>query len=679
MKISYNWLLEYVDVKNSAKQAAQWLTMAGLEVTSLEEKGKDAILEIEVTTNRPDWLSVIGVARELSTITGKRLRAPKVSSALFVAARDKQIALEIHDKLLCPRYTARIIDAVKMGPSTAWIKGHLEAIGVRPINNVVDITNFCLFELGQPLHAFDYDKLIGQKIIVRRAKKGERIVTIDKVQRELDSDMLVIADEKRPVAIAGVMGGLDTEVNEGTRAVLLESACFDPASVRKTQRRLGLSTDSSYRFERGVDPEGILFASNRAANLIAEHCDGKIGILKDAGQKAAKTNAIKLSVDHTNEILNLTLSPVLVKRTLESLGMKVSGAQEQLRVEIPSFRRDLKREQDLIEEVARIYGYEKIPMTIPRMVGHPQRKAFSRKIQELARDVLAGEGLDEVITYSMISRADLDTAPLLKEGEAISISNPLSSEQEMMRPSLLCGVLGVARFNINRKIEDIGIFELSNVYSRPAGNEGKERANICILMSGGVKRNWRQDISADFFEIKGVVETLLEGLGIEDPEFRAGGAGIFYPERSAIISVKGKDLGVIGELKKELLGRFDIKKEAYFCEVEFEKLLEFVNVEKRFCAPPKFIPAKRDISLVVKKDIPANDLISAIREAGGELLKKIALSDEYFGQQIPTGKRGLTFSLEYLSRTAQLTEEEIETAHSRIKSALTDRFGANLR
>ncbi|NQU73556.1 MAG: phenylalanine--tRNA ligase subunit beta [Candidatus Omnitrophica bacterium] len=678
MKISYNWLKEYVGVKNSAKQVAQWLTMAGLEVTSLEEKGKDSVLEIEVTTNRPDWLSVIGVAREVSAVTGKQLKVPKTPNLLPITNRDKQIKVEVEDKLLCPRYTARIVDGVRVGPSPDWLKARLEAVGVRPVNNVVDITNFCLLESGQPLHAFDYDKLSGQKIVVRKAKKGERMLTIDNVQRELDNEMLVITDEKRPIAIAGVMGGLDTEVTESTKTVLIESACFDPISVRRTQRKLVLTTDSSYRFERGIDLEGVALASNRAAKLMVELCGGKIGIVKDVGIKAAKTNILKLSLNKTNKILNLELTPIAAKRILESLGLKVSGAQEKLRVEAPSFRKDLKREEDLIEEITRIYGYDKIPTTIPMMVGHSKRKEFQRKISELARRVMVSEGMEEVVNYSLVGREDLKKIAAL-EDSIIAIKNPASNQQEVMRTSLIPGILNAAKFSINRKVEDFGIFELSNVYSISKDRKRQEEQNLCILMSGRAKNDWRQKTNTDFFELKGVVETLLENLGINNYEFSNSAPQIFYPERSAVISVNKNEVGVIGELKKSVLSNFDIKKEVFLCEIKFGKLIEFVNVEKRFTTLAKFLPATRDISLIIEKDVPAMALADVIKESGGELLTGVELFDEYFGGQIPAGKRGLTFSVQYLAKDEQLTENQIEKVHNKIKEALVAKFKAVIR
>jgi len=681
MRISYNWLREYVDVKNSAKQAAQWLTMAGLEVKAVEERGKDSILDIEVTTNRPDWLSFIGVARELSAITGKRLKTPKVPVLLPVAIRDKQVKIELADKFLCPRYTGRIIDDVRVGASPGWLKERLDSIGVRSVNNIVDITNFCLFELGQPMHAFDYEKLAGRSIVVRTAKKGEEIITIDGIKRELSPGMLIIADEKRPIAIAGIMGGRDTEVTEDTRVILLESAYFDPISVRKTQRKLGLSSDSSYRFERGVDYEGVLFASHRAARLIVEVCGAKMGVLKDAGVKAAKKNLIKLSVNKANAILNFNLPPIAVKKILTNLGIKVMGAQEELRVEAPSFRADLKTEEDLIEEIARIYGYDKIPTTIPKLVGHPERKSLPRKIEEASRDFMIAQGFDEIITYSLIDRKDLRNIRFRPEEDIVPVANPLSSQQEVLRPTLMPGVLHAARFNINRKTEDLRIFELSKVYYKEgAGDKGyREELNLCFLVSGKTNMGRRQKMDVDFFEIKGVVENLFEELGIEEYVFVNTQAGAFSPGRAAKILIGDSDVGMIGELIREVPDNFDIKKEIFMCEIKFDRLVKFVSMDKKVFLPPKFLPAKRDVSIVVGKNVYIRDLVKTMTDEGGDIVKEVEISDEYFGSQIPDGKKGLTFSIEYLSGDRQLTEQEIEKTHSRIREALVNKFAAAIR
>ncbi len=679
MKISYNWLREYVDVKNSAKQAAQWLTMAGLEVTAIEEKGKDSILEIEVTTNRPDWLSVIGVGRELSAVTGKRLKMPKVPAILPALARDKQVTVELEDKVLCPRYTARVIDGIKVSSSPQWLKDHLEAIGVRPINNIVDITNFCLFELGQPMHAFDYDKLTGKKIIVRKAKKGEEIITIDGVKRALDNEMLIIADEKRPMAVAGVMGGRDTEVTENTKTILLESAYFDPISVRKTQRKLALSTNSSYRFERGVDLGMVLFASNRAAKLIAENCGGKIGILKDAGTKAIRTNSIRLSVDKVNKTLNLNLSPIAVKKILVSLVLDVAGTQSELKVGVPSFRSDLKDKEDLIEEVARIYGYDKIPATIPKMVGHSDRKAYQRKIEEITRDFLVGHGLDEVVTYSLMDKRDLTNARFQDNDKVVAITNPLSSQQEIMRPILAPGLLTTARFNINRKLEDIKIFELSKVYLKAGEKEYREEVKLGILVSGRARNTWRQRSDADFFDLKGILEALFELLDVKNYRYISQASDISSGSRSAKIIAGDSEVGFIGEVRRDVLNNFDIKKEVFLCEIRFEELLKSVSIDRKTAPLAKFLPATRDISVVVDKGVCIADLLGVIRAAGGEILRAAEVSDEYFGNQIPSGKRGLTFSIEYLSKGKQLTDEEIEHAHNGVKAALVDKCAAAIR
>ncbi|MFH1847947.1 MAG: phenylalanine--tRNA ligase subunit beta [Candidatus Omnitrophota bacterium] len=699
MKISYNWLKDYVDVNNSARQVAEWLTMAGLEVTSLEEKDRDSVMDIEVTTNRPDWLSFIGVAREVSAITGKKLKLPTASMrGPAISSKGRKPSVEIKDKQLCPRYTARIIEGVKIAPSPKWLSDKLESIGVRPVNNVVDITNFCLFELGQPLHAFDLDKLNDGAIVVRKARKGEKMTAIDGTEIELDGAMLIIADSKVPVAIAGIMGGLATEVSDNTRTILLESAYFDPVSVRGTSRKTGLSSDSSYRFERRVDLEGILRASNRAAAMITKICGGQIGELKDVGTKIARAHPVKISVSKANQILSSDLSAVSVKKILTNLGLKVGPVSDILKVDPPSFRADLKREEDLIEEIARVHGYNAIPTTIPKIVGHPVRKCRERQIEETAKNILVSLGLDEIITYSLIAKKSVEK--IYSKNDTVALKNPLSAQQEIMRPTLIPGALEAARFNINRKSEDIQIFELSKTYqsslradpqsSLRADNLRSKRApseaisfletrKLCILCCGAAG-DWRSKARADFLHLKGLIEALFERLGVCDYGFAPEKQdNVLYPETSASILVRGKEIGTAGAMRDEILADFDIKKEIFICELNFDEIISAANLTKYFKTPSKFLPVRRDISFILDEAVTIQSITDAIKGTNAELIKDVTIFDEYRGRQIPDGKKSLSFSVEYLSFDRQFTAQEIEQAHGRVKEALEKKFNASLR
>lgn len=678
MKLSYNWLKEYVDVKNSAKQVASWLTMAGLEVTSMEQKGKDWVFEIEVTTNRPDWLSIIGVARELSAITGKRLKPPLSIARKTLLPRQKGERPEvvIRDRHLCARYTARIIEGVKVGPSPKWLVDRLASVGLRSINNVVDITNFCLYELGQPLHAFDFETIKDSTIVVRRAKKGERIVTIDGIERKLSENILVIADSKAPVAIAGIMGGKYTEVTDSTRTILLESAYFDPVSVRKGARELGLTTESSYRFERRVDIEAVLYASNRAASLVVELCGGKIGELRDIGVKVGPRRIIKLSIERLRRVLDIEISPVVVKRILLSLGLNVGPAGDVLRVEVPSFRQDIAKEEDLFEEVARIYGYEKIPLRMPALLGHIKRRTHKMDVELATRNFLVGLGMDEIVTYSLISKDRI--SKIYPYEDVVGLKNPLSSQQEILRPTLIPGMLSVASYNLNRKIEDMQLFEFSKIYKKEGDKGYKEISGLSLLICGCIK-GWRGKRQLDFFYLKGILESLFEKLGVLDIEYRSANLSIFVSGAQLELLKDDRRLGVMGLISSEIASMWEIKKEIIIAELDFDILFRYASLERSFTGIPKFLPLHRDISMVVDKSISSSELLKCVKGADQKLINSVELIDVYYGEQIPAGKKSLTVSVEYSCPSRQLTVQEIEPVHNRIKDILITNFGAIIR
>ncbi|MFC1808077.1 phenylalanine--tRNA ligase subunit beta, partial [Candidatus Omnitrophota bacterium] len=473
MKISYEWLREYVNTKIRVDNLSPILTMAGHEVTAIEQRGNDFILEIEVTPNRADCLSHIGIAREVSAMTKKSLKLP-VANIKENKSTKKSIAIEIENKKDCPLYTGRVIKNVNVAVSPKWLIRRIESIGLRPVNNIVDSTNFVLFEMGQPLHAFDLDKLCGDRIIIRRAKKGEKIITIDGIERELKPDILVIADTEGPVAIAGVMGGKQTEVTQETKNILLESACFDMVTTRRSSFKLGLSSDSSYRFERGIDIAGVLSGSDRASELISSIAKGSVCNLNSDGSKIKVPESIILRMTQLNKILGTKLAPKDVKDILGRLDFKFKGANN-LEVISPSFRHDVSREADLFEEIARIYGYENIEPSAPNIITtaeDPESKDFMLK-RNMAKEVLTSSGFNEVLTYSLVSRESISQMAHPQES-VIAIQNPLSKEQEIMRQSLVPGILKSVRHNLSRQVQDIKIFELSNIYFKKEARLNEE-------------------------------------------------------------------------------------------------------------------------------------------------------------------------------------------------------------
>lgn len=679
MKLSYNWLKEYVGLKIGPDKLGDLLTMAGLTTEAIHNRADDSILEVEVTANRPDWLSYIGVAREISAIIGTKLKVPPVkASKKEMLKGGSEVRLTIDERALCPKYTARVIKDVKVGESPEWLKKKLEAMGLRSVNNIVDATNFCLFETGEPMHAFDLDKVEGAEIIVRNARPGEKIKTIDGVERELGSSMLVIADRTKPIAIAGVMGGLNTEVTSTTRNILLEAAYFDPISVRRTARSLAISSDSSYRFERKVDINNIEYASSRAAGLIMELAGGKKDALLSMGKKPEAKKEIILRFSRLDSILGLKIPPQTATRILTALGLAVKKlSKDSIKATPPSFRNDLNCEIDLVEEVARVHGYNKIPNTVPPLVEQAGKVPPAEIINDRIRSVLTGFGLYEILTYSLLGKNVLALSGIA-ENSVVEIKNPLSAEQEAMRPDLKSGMLTAILWNINRKSTDLGLFEIGNVYIKAeAGFREEKRLSIGV---SGESSSWAEGSrKRSFFDLKGAVETLLSELGVKGAEFKNSKDGAYAPFCSAEIEIDGRKVGAAGKVSGKTLRNFGIKETVYFCEISLEALTAHAKTAKRFTDLPRYPSAHRDISIIVQKDTPNSAIVASIKNVAGTLLKDVKLIDKYVGKQIPEGRTSLTYRLEYCDSAKTLEEKDISSAQSAVLKALEEQYGAKLR
>ena len=682
MRISYNWLKEYIDIKESPEKIAEILTQSGTEVKAIDavEDG-DRLMEIEVTPNRSDCLNYIGIAREISALTGKKIKMPVVKignrgkvvpSRGGFALGSREFTVEIKDKDLCPRYTARLIKNVTVKESPEWLKKKISAMGLRPVNNIVDITNLVLFETGQPMHAFDYDKIKGQKVVIRRASEGEKMISIDNVERRLEEDMLAIAGGERLVAIAGVMGGLNTEVNFSTTNILLESAYFNPISVRRTSYKLALISESSYRFERGVDPGMVLPASDRAAFLIQKLCGGQIAELADKGEKPVKDRTVTVRTGHINRVLNLKLTESYVKKVLSALSLGITSKKKGIiRVSVPSFRQDLRDEIDIVEEIARIYGYEKIAATIPNIVPNPERKPLSWQIKERAAQTLISLGLSEVITYGLTSKANLHKAFGYDIPEAITVKNYISVDQEIMRPSLVPGALGVLSRNINRGIKDLKIFEIGNVYGK---DYRYETMHLCIALTGLLSGDWQRQKSAlTLFDLKGVLDMLFRRLGLSADKIE------IKTEKGPQIFYEKKHVGYLAALDKKILDAFDLTEKVFVAEVNLGALKERVNLEKKFKDIPKYPSVKRDISLIAPKGVTFSNITSIVAGQGGKFIERIELLDRYSGKQIPEGHQGLAFRIEYRDKTKTLTSGEVDEVHFAIRDSLVKKLGVVLR
>lgn len=702
MRVSFNWLKDYVDIRISPQVLADKLTMAGLEVTSMTKHEADTIMEIEVTPNRTDCLSIIGIAREVAAITDKKLKIPKNSS--FRGRSVLSVPIQIQEKDLCRRYIGCVIKNIEVRPSPAWLIQRLEAMGIRAVNNIVDITNFCLLEFGQPLHAFDLDKLEGRRIIVRPAEENEQIVTIDGLQRNLNRSVLVIADKASPQAIAGIMGGKNSEVSETTTSIILESAYFEALNIHNTSRKLGLASQSSYRFERGVDWAGVSEGALRAIELIKKLARpskgrsrkvliGKLidkrpaavrGRTKTKAVKPGQINKVRLRYVKVAEALGVEISPAYIKEVLRKLQFAiVRRSKETITVAVPSFRNDISREADLIEEVTRLYGYDNIPLSLtqlaPNLSSAGGLELTSETTYNAVREILASLGLNEIMTYSLISRQAL--RKLGAPYETLTIKNPLSYEQEILRPSLLVGMLNSIVTNINRKNTNLKLFELSRVYIKGAG--APESTELCIGIAGKKDDNWmKKSGEYCFFDLKGIVETLLRKLGIEDFRFAEEDFPVFVSGRSSALVFspeKSSAFGFLGEVKKEVLERFDINTAVYVCSLRLGELLSRIHREKRFVPLVRFPSIERDVSLIVPQEVNAEQIVSIINKIGRELVTKVTLFDQYFGEQIPSGSRGLSFSINYCSKERTLTAQEVDKLHLEVRQALSKELKSQVR
>jgi len=678
MKISYEWLREYVNTKIRADKLSSILTMIGHEVTAVEKHGKDFIFDVEVTPNRADCLSYLGLAREVAAITRKAFKLPDMKIGTK-AGKIRPVSVAIEDKDSCLRYSARVIRDVKVGPSPKWLIKRIEAMGLRPVNNIVDITNFVLFETGQPLHAFDLDKITGNKIIIRNALPGEKIITIDTLERKLKPHILVIADKEGPVAIAGIMGGQETEVTEKTKNILLESAYFSQTSIRKAILSLGLSSDSSYRFERGVDISKVVEASDRASFLISKISKARIGALTDVGKKQRALDKIILRPQYLNKILGLKLSANQINDILTRLGFKVKG-RSALEIAVPDFRNDITREADLIEEVARIYGYENIMPSPPASIivtdESPARKNEMQKIG-IVKDMLVASGFNEVVTHSLTSRQAVKDIDFSEEG-LIDVENPLSKEQEVMRQSLLPGMLKVVSHNISRQINRIKIFELSNIYFLKESAYNEELfLGIAIYDKS---QNQKESLSSGLFQIKGAVIALCERLGIvADLGFESTTHPAFATGETIALLSGTTMLGTIGKVKTDVLGRFDIKGDLYAAEINFKTIEGLSNLSRFYKPLPRFPFSYRDISFSVNKSISYKEITGLIKGTGSGMIEEIECLSEYHGKEIPKMQRGLAIRIIYRLKEKTLTEEEINRVDTDIRSKLTDTFNVTLR
>jgi phenylalanyl-tRNA synthetase beta chain len=648
----------------------------------LKEYMGDAVFNLEVTPNRPDCLSVIGIARELASITGAPLHLPDDKYTEVGIPIEQQASVEIQAPDLCPRYSASLIKGVRITESPMWMQQSLIAGGMRPINNIVDITNFVMLEYGQPLHSFDFDMVRGKKIIVQRAKAGEKTYTLDGTERELHPDTLVISDAERTVAVAGVMGGANTEVTGGTTSILLEAANFNAASIHYTGRMLGITSEACMRFERGIRPELTMPALKRATQLIQELAGGEVaqGII-DVYPGDKPRTAVPLTTEQVKRVLGIEFSRDRVIQILVSLGFDCNPGKEitELTAIPPYWRSDIRIPEDLIEEVARIAGYDKIPATmLSQPIPHHDPLPIVKLKREI-RDYITGYGFTEILTPSLVSIEALKKlSPEAAEPQALRLKNPMTSEQEYLRPNLRVNVLSVLAANQRNVEGGIRIFEISRVFIPQQNDLPDLRDTVCGAISRPCEEKWWRGggESSDFFMAKGVIEAVLSRLKIE-VDYQRGLDTTLHPVNQADIISAGHKIGVVGEIHPRVRENFEITGPAYLFELDLPGLLPQISIGKAYKSVPRFPAVMRDLALVVNSDLTNKQILDVL--ADFPLIEQIKLFDVYTGDQVPQGKKSLAYRLAFQSATKTLTDEEVGTVMKKILETLNKQLGATLR
>ncbi len=658
----------------------------------------DLVVEVDLTPNRPDCASVIGIAREVAGITRTPLTRPVEEAELEHNATHFKVDVENNE--LCPRYTAKLIQGVKIGPSPWWLRKRLLSIGLRPINNVVDITNFVMMEYGQPLHAFDYDKIAGKQIMVRNPLPNETsFTTLDGEKRDIDNQMLMICDAEKPIAVAGVMGGLNSEVTEETTDILLESACFNPISVRKTARKLNLGSEASYRFERGVDPGGCVIVLERAASLLCEIAGGTAATGgADYFGGVRPLNSQTLRISRTASLLGIDLDYEKMADLLQSIGMRCKPKDDDtLWVNPPTFRVDIEREVDLVEEIARLVGYNNIPTSLPTVHLSYPAKDSKREIRAILSTLLADTGFTEAINYSFVTEKHADMMQLDVDDSRrtlVHLLNPLSEEQSVMRSMLLPGLLENLKRNSNFQKNAVKLFEIGKVFTPQGENEQPIETErlTCILSgrrAGECSPLYTDDKGVDIFDAKGMAELLLETLRLQgcnakdSVTFRSpeGDECETFAETSQCLIIDSSK-GIVGQLAKMQPGiarNFGIKAEVYFIDLDFDILCSLDAAEKNFQTLHVFPAIKRDIALLVPAATKAGDLLKTVQTSKEKFIETCEIFDVYQGKPLAEGMKSVAVSVTYRSPTKTLTEKNVNKSHNKLINLLTSKFNGSLR
>ncbi|MFW5873139.1 MAG: phenylalanine--tRNA ligase subunit beta [Bacillota bacterium] len=639
----------------------------------------DYVYKLDLTPNYSRCLGMLGIARELSALADEPLEIDYPEYRLE-AEEELPVEIEIEDESLCSRYTVRLIKGIEIGPSPIWMQRYLKAAGIRPINNVVDITNFVMLEYNQPLHAFDFDKVSGDKIIVRRASEDEELITLDGQTRDLDEEVLVIADQDKAIGLAGVMGGEETEVTAETENILLETASFDPVNIRTTARKFALPSESSHRFERKVDIKAIEEVSARAAYLFGKYAGAEvIGNLNEEYPSPEEELVLNINAKKVNGHLGINIDQEEIKNMLEALGFSVEIATDNLKVVVPSFRTDVEYQADLIEEVARVYGYNNIPYTRPASKGSGGRNEKQKKELTLKK-LLQGQGLDEAKTFSLWE-SNNKFLKLLPEDKAIALrlKNPLSEAFADLRTTLIPGLINVLANNSRKQVKKMAVHEIGQVFFDSGAEKPGEKNMLAMASMGADVESWNLD-APDFFYLKGVLENLFDYYKIENYSFEKAAYEIFHPGRAANILVAGQELGMIGEIHPDIQNEEDLPERTAVVEINLEELFSLTGRDSiRHGEISRYPSTERDLALIVPEEITAGDIIEVIKINSGAILEEVELFDYYKGRQIPEGKKSLALKLTYLDKDKTIKEEDVAREIEKVIKELKNRFNVEIR
>jgi phenylalanyl-tRNA synthetase beta chain len=649
----------------------------------------DPVLEIDLTPNRPDCLSIIGTAREVAAIQGRKITVETVDLKESGREIDRQTSVIVEAPGDCPRYTARLIENITVAPSPLWLQNRLISVGLRPINNIVDITNFVLMEYGQPLHAFDFDRLAENRIVVRRADAGETFTTLDSKERVLSEDMLLICDGQKPVGLAGVMGGQNSEIEASSTRVLIESAYFNPASIRKTAKTLGLNTDASHRFERGIDPETTPIALDRATQLMLELGGGTLvpGVI-DVRGKIPQPSTIVLTVEETNRLLGTNLDQDEIKRLLASIEFQVEcTGNDSLTVTAPSFRVDIARTVDLIEEVARLTGYNNIPRTYPLVAAETRKPSKELTERDRVKRIMTGFGFTEAVNYAFMDDRACDRLNLAEDDDRrlfVEILNPLTDDQTVMRTSLMPGLLKSMRRNISRQVKCIKLFEVGKVFiQKKQQGLPKETEMLGGILSGVASPlAWKvKEAPFDFYDMKGAVEGLLTALDIRAVKFTAlpdDRCRYTRPGHTAQIIHNNAMIGLVGELSPDVLKAYDLKQSAWIFELDLTRLYRLIPDFSQAGEIPKFPATSRDATIIIDRAIEAGKIMDCVQGMGEALVENMTIFDVFTGNPISEGKKSVSFRITYRSLEETLEDEVVNQLHKEITFKIIEQFDAGL-